>query len=183
MTRTADEQYRRSSRREAISVADEESPFLQELVVRQLLAPAGVPVVEHAPEPAHGGRVEEPAGIQAVERLLVEPIRGRIAQKPLDLVGGAALIAPAAADERSADVAVQIDRLLAAGRLRNVEDQQRPTVDLDHVLPNGERAVDLPSGSERAQELSLHPVHFQDTDDLEDAVVVADRACGATAPG
>ena len=172
VARAAEQKYRRAGRRQPVSPSDDESPFDQKLAVGSFLASARVPFVEHAPKPAHGSRVEEFVGIEAVHRLLVEPIRGRVTEKPLDFVDRATFIAPAAPNERSPDVTVEIDGLLAAGRLGNVEHQQRLAVGFEHVLPHRDPAVDLPAGPQRAQKLSLNLVHFDDADDLEDAAVV-----------
>ena len=121
--RAAEKKYRRAGRRQPVSPSDGESPLDQELAVGNLLAFARVSFVEHAPKPAHGSRVEEFVGIEAVHRLLVEPIRGRVTEKLFDLVDRATFIAPAAPNERSPDITVEIDWLLAAGRLGNVEHQ------------------------------------------------------------
>ena len=173
VARTAEQQDRRPDGDEPLAPLDDESPLVEELHWRRRGDRARTTLVEPSPIPVQRRRVVERLGRQAVDRLRVVPLRRGVAEKPLNLVDRAAFVTPAAPDERPADIAVEADRLLVPRRLRHVEHQQRLAVDLDRVLADVDRAVHL-AGPQRAQELTLHLVHFVDADGLERAAVVAD---------
>ena len=127
-----------------------------------------VSVVKARPIPAHGLVVEATPGIEIDGRRVVALVR-RVTEKPLDLRWRAALVAGAAADERLADIAAEIDRLVLPARLGDMEDEQRLAVFLDQPCLRRDDAAQLLVGTQHAEEVVLDLVHLQDADDLEAA--------------
>ena len=158
VARASEHQHRRSRGRQSPVPLDGEAPLVQKLHIGELLAPAGIAIVEYAAIPAQRIRVEELLDVQFHGFTVV--VGGRIAQEPLDLRHRAMLVASAASDEGLANVPAEVDRFVAPRRLRNVEEQHGLAVYLLGFLRHRNHAVQLVASPQRAQKVVLHLVDF-----------------------
>ena len=146
---------------------------MKELDVCQRFVVPRVPVIEELPVPAQGPVVETAFGIEVDGSSVMTLVRC-VAQQSLDLGLRASLVAGAPADERSPDIAVQVDRLVLPARLGDVEDQKRLAVVVNQPLVDGDDTVQLLAGTQDAEEIVLDLVDLQDTNNLEFAGTVPD---------
>ena len=150
--------------------------------MRERFVVPGVPVVEVFSVPTQGRVVETALGIEVDGSSVMAFVRS-VAQQSLDLGFGASLVAGAPADERSPDIAVQVNWLVLPAGLGDMEDQKRLAVVLDQPLVDRDDAIQLLTGSQDAEEVVLDLVDIQDTDNLVSAGTVPDAEDQPAASG
>ena len=168
----SEQQDRRPSRHSPTVLFDEKSHFVEKVQIRQI-DPGPVP----GPSLIGFAIPPDAAGIEGgfrvfPDRLAVVVLIRRVAEQSFDLSRRASFIAGAAADERLADVAAEIDRLVLPARLGDMEDEQGLAVFFDQPFLHRDDAIQLLAGTENAEELVLDLVDLHDPDDLEAARAV-----------
>ena len=115
---------------------------------------------------AKSGRIDAGFKIEIDSLKLIRRTAGR-SEKASDVVFIAPLVACTAPDETPPNVAIEVNRLMLAWRLRDVEDEEPAGLRFDNVVGGRHLIANFLARAQCAEQVILHLVESQDTDDLE----------------